>query len=415
MSFLCIQNIGEVSPLAFQLVGASTKEGMGKIGFFGSGNKYAISTLLRKGVPFVVMSGTNEIKFEVKDVEFGGQTFGQIFLDDQPTSFTTRMGPQWETWMALREFVCNAMDEGGDSVSEQDEPAGITGFTQIFVDMAHEEVAAFFRDISQVINTELPEVTKNDGPLLVYRKGIRCVETPKPEGQQSIFCYNFDSLSINESRLYDSHPELQQKCMDVIRGFTDEELISDFFAKVKSPKYIEHGFSWYWTAWSEEIIEYLKHARFIINLDLRNTVPPEDEMGSLVVPSSIYNSLKSVEGLNLYHEKLKESDYDVVDTPEPILKAIDRLKSWNLATIDRVLAVQYRQETIMGSWERGVGVKIRDSADYEEALSTLIEEFAHAKGFGDGSRGLTNYLVDELIKANKKIDTMAATVVRNLI
>ena len=56
--FIKIQNEGEIEKRAFQLIGASTKrDDESKIGFFGSGNKYAIALLLRKNIFFKVYSG----------------------------------------------------------------------------------------------------------------------------------------------------------------------------------------------------------------------------------------------------------------------------------------------------------------------------------------------------------------------
>ena len=59
--YLKISNKGNIDINAFRLMGASTKRGSDKIGFFGSGLKYGISTLLREGIGLRVFSGIEEI------------------------------------------------------------------------------------------------------------------------------------------------------------------------------------------------------------------------------------------------------------------------------------------------------------------------------------------------------------------
>src|SRR4030042_3100880 len=106
MSYLMIQNKVKIDSKALVRVGASTKtDDNSKIGFFGSGNKYAIATLLREGYGLKVFSGLKEISISTKKVSLGSKDFEQILINKKPTSLTTRMGPEWQVWMALREFI----------------------------------------------------------------------------------------------------------------------------------------------------------------------------------------------------------------------------------------------------------------------------------------------------------------------
>ena len=97
MHYIMIENKGELDVSSLILLGASTKRADdSKIGFFGSGNKYAIATLIRLGVSFKIFSGNKEIAITTTGISFRGQTFEQIHIDGQPTSLTTDMGPQWD-------------------------------------------------------------------------------------------------------------------------------------------------------------------------------------------------------------------------------------------------------------------------------------------------------------------------------
>jgi hypothetical protein len=63
MKYLLIENKGEIDVNGLILMGGSTKrDSQTSIGFFGSGNKYAIATLINKGINFKIFSGENEIK-----------------------------------------------------------------------------------------------------------------------------------------------------------------------------------------------------------------------------------------------------------------------------------------------------------------------------------------------------------------
>src|SRR6478672_7382653 len=117
MKSILIENNGEVDVLAFTLMGASSKrEQEGKIGFFGSGNKYAIANLLRRGIAFKIFSGESEIAVTTENQTYREKEFKRIQFEKDgqvfPTSITTDMGPKWETWFIIRELYCNALDEG---------------------------------------------------------------------------------------------------------------------------------------------------------------------------------------------------------------------------------------------------------------------------------------------------------------
>src|SRR3990167_132326 len=123
--YICIENSGEVDINAFRLLGASTKEGdETKIGFFGSGIKYALAAALRMKIPVKVFSGIKEIKISTKKAKMRGESFDVICINGVPTGMTTRMGKDWESWFIFREFYCNAIDEGGNSLSTSNEPKG---------------------------------------------------------------------------------------------------------------------------------------------------------------------------------------------------------------------------------------------------------------------------------------------------
>lgn len=83
---LQIRNKGEIPVEAFTLLGASTKrEDESKIGFFGSGLKYAMARLLRTEKEFRIFSGTEEVVITTEQATLKDQTFERILVNGQQT------------------------------------------------------------------------------------------------------------------------------------------------------------------------------------------------------------------------------------------------------------------------------------------------------------------------------------------
>src|SRR5207302_1267275 len=99
---------------AFKLLGASNKRGdSAKIGYFGTGLKYAIAVMLRQGIEFKVFSGTKEIKIGQRNTKFLDSTVAVMTVNGEKTSITLDAGIDWQPWFAIREIYSNSIDEGG--------------------------------------------------------------------------------------------------------------------------------------------------------------------------------------------------------------------------------------------------------------------------------------------------------------
>lgn len=104
---------------ALTVMGVSIKEGETPIGRFGTGFKYAIATLLRHHQSVELFLGTERLTFIAAPRTIRGVEFDMVFMKrgDElvPLQFTTKLGRDWELWMAFRELHSNALDEGGES------------------------------------------------------------------------------------------------------------------------------------------------------------------------------------------------------------------------------------------------------------------------------------------------------------
>jgi hypothetical protein len=243
MKWLMIENNGELNPHALTLMGASTKRhDNSKIGFYGSGNKYAIALLLRLGVPFEIFSGTRAIIPVTERIEFGNEVFDKIKFNVETevpgcfmpieTSLTVQMGPQWEPWFAVRELYCNAVDEGGCQVVPMTSTvAGAEGKTRFFIGInEHIEPVlskwnTYFSSDRIDLFAELPGVRlyfrQNKG-MRVYRKGILVYENDK---LNSVFDYDVDEAQINESRVLENTYYLQWNLQRTIAAHGDRDVI----------------------------------------------------------------------------------------------------------------------------------------------------------------------------------------------
>ncbi len=209
MKYLKISNQVEIEPNAFHLIGACTKRGQNKIGYFGSGLKYAIAVLLRENIEFEVYAGLKKIDITHKPDKLRDQEFDVIYIDGQKTSMTTSMGPKWKLWQAIREIYCNARDEEKHKVEQVEEISQVAGETAFYIRFDnHLEIELFIKDWDKYFCFNRPTIIEHTlgnvlsrigGHMTTYRKGIKASNIER----KSLYDYDFQELSINESRLID--------------------------------------------------------------------------------------------------------------------------------------------------------------------------------------------------------------------
>ena len=212
-NWLEISNQGEIEIGAFTLMGASSKRDQeGKIGYFGSGLKYAMIFFHRIGHPIKVFSGENEIEITFEGHSFRNKEYRVMHVNGQSTSMSIDMGPDWESWHAVREVFCNAIDEGNSFHQVTDEePWGAEGYTKFYIECSG--------DVNDIVNNwdqyftdgrkdRLYTLNVNGKTIDLYpesksylfRKGILCVNREEHPPHR-VFSYDVSDVSINESRI----------------------------------------------------------------------------------------------------------------------------------------------------------------------------------------------------------------------
>lgn len=258
--YLKIANNGEMEKEALTLLGGSSKRNQsGKIGMFGSGNKYAIAYLLRQEMELRVFSGENEIVLTTKSKNFRGTDLEVICVDGAETSITTNSGPQWEFWHAIREIYSNALDEGLIELGKTPEIFPIKGETQFYLKW-NNEVSDFYTNFGKYFASKrIPIVSNEHGKIYersfdesyVYRKGIRCYVSRKG---LSLYDYDFENLKINESREVYDKDNMYSRIADVLYSTSNFKVIDSFYKNVSETKHLEYSVKHSWISTNPSLL-----------------------------------------------------------------------------------------------------------------------------------------------------------------
>lgn len=215
--FLLIRNSGLAPIEAFTILGLSTARGEAdKIGQFGSGSKHGILTLMRHGLTPRIFIGNDELVFSTHSAKMGDKDYEEVrytFLGEQhKTGMCLDFGAlDWDAvTMALREFICNALDQGErieECVNACNAPIPHEEETRIYVSLKDAAVLEYWGKLREYFlhfdglqsETLLPARSKS---AQFYRRGVYVTERLTPD-HPAIFSYNFQNERIDESRNLD--------------------------------------------------------------------------------------------------------------------------------------------------------------------------------------------------------------------
>ena len=235
-TYAVFKNSGEVDINAFKLLGASSKEDDDtKIGFWGSGLKYALAVLLRNDVEILASSGLKEIKIGKRNTTMRGEKYEVITINNQPTSITTRAGKDWELWFAIREIYANGLDEEGFEMTTSDGLEPEKGFTKIYVEMT-DGIKDIFNNFERYFSKKRQPLERlgrdkiyqclDDHTLIIYRRGMRVHK--EDVTFQPLYDYDIYNVKINESRVVTSGFELEWEMVELWRARPTLEMVNRF-------------------------------------------------------------------------------------------------------------------------------------------------------------------------------------------
>jgi hypothetical protein len=215
---IVFSNPGLIDIEAVRTMGVSVKN-PGSFGFFGTGLKFAIATILRGGGSIEIYRGNDLIEISTQSRVIRGEPFDLIYLAGEPMGISTQLGKNWEPWMVLRELGCNAKDEGGDFFGMDESPAPASSAPSLSdcladdhtviavrwaaLDEAYQARGDLFLEIDgdPVLKTNHVEAYDRPSPYLYYR-GVRVFKLAKP----SRLTYNLISdQRLTEDRSLANH------------------------------------------------------------------------------------------------------------------------------------------------------------------------------------------------------------------
>lgn len=412
-------NPGEVPVNAFKLLGASSKRGdASKIGFFGTGLKYALAVLLREGVDFRVFSGLKEIKIGTRTTDFAGQKVQVITVNGEKTSITIDAGIDWKGWYAIREIYSNAIDEGGSIEIEELKPEA--GKTKIYIRDEEHKLGDVFSNWQRYFAAKRkPLFANSDGRILpkmvgqqgfnVYRKGILVLEEPR----MSLFDYDINDIEINESRVV-KYRFMASKMASTMVAHAPVDIINQVFALMRDKNRSEY------LEWQNEFWEYTSgfSESWIEAINGRELVPNDyagkfelDET-SLVLPDRLIDKLK-----NYFGKQIKspgDGENYIIDKDQSGVAALSpafkRLAAIGYEYEGETVIVHFNSRNTYGMCADGkifIDKRVLDMTDRDIDM-VLLEEIVHYHtGYDDFSRELQTYLFKEVINLANKLHKQA--------
>lgn len=227
-----ISNPGHLNPDMWQVFGVSAKESDHPIGEFGTGLKYAIAVCLRHHRHISIQTGGETYEFSTKPESHRGQKFHRVLCNNQPLPFTTHLGHKWELWMAYRELICNALDEGGGLGQDHAD----TVITAELGDIEHSDVF-FTTTNSPLIKTQELDIYPGESTV-VYARNIRVYDSPVPLKHT----LNLKTPNLTEDRtLADLYETTGIYARTLIKNCT-ETLAKELLFNTKG--FVEESMSW---------------------------------------------------------------------------------------------------------------------------------------------------------------------------
>lgn len=414
MKYLRITNKGEIDIDALHLLGASTKRGDdSKIGFFGSGNKYALALLLRQKIAFHIFSGTSEVEIETRNTSFRDQSFDIMYINGERTSITTETGPKWELVDALRELWCNALDEGEAIIQEFDGlPHGMENMTSIF--LPFEPFRSIWESWDQYYTTRTPIYSDftGQGSIFerrhptprVYRKNVWCIDPSNLPGghdkiPNSIFDYDLPYLPLDENRklkeVWSLKSQLQHlwyDCKDVhlirrlLLSLSEWGLESDIF---------QSSMGWTMGPVWHDLRSELEGR--ITTRGLMGMVPSERKEKMLVLPLGLFEDLRDQLKIEPAHSGRARFGYKEVEMSDALQERVaawqDLMYKRGINVIYRIACAEFSDDDILGCAETRtktiVVSKKHETLSFNELCKTLMEEYIHLRyNVSDESRGM---------------------------
>jgi hypothetical protein len=205
-------NAGLIDLDVIRVMGVSVKNNDNPIGYFGTGLKFALSTLLRTGHDVVLTRGGERIAFSARPAEVRGKLVHRLYMGEEALPFTTELGRNWEVWQAYRELHSNTLDEAGIITDKEVTADTVFAVTGDALQREYLNRDAIFIAGKPIAANEFLEVYPGPTRHVFYR-GVRAGVLP----EESTFKYNLlCPMVLTEDRTFESQYTVQWKLAQLI-------------------------------------------------------------------------------------------------------------------------------------------------------------------------------------------------------
>ena len=205
-------NAGLIDLDVLRVMGVSIKIKANPIGYFGTGLKFGVATLLRTGHKVVLVRGGERLELSARKVTIRGEDVQRVFMGEEALPFTTELGKNWDVWQAYRELHSNTLDEAG-VISDKPQTADtVIEVTGPCIQIEYDNRDAIFIAGKPLAANEFLEVYP--GPTrYVYYRGVRAGAMP----QELSFSYNLlCPMTLTEDRTFESQFTVEWKLSQLI-------------------------------------------------------------------------------------------------------------------------------------------------------------------------------------------------------
>ena len=444
MKWLVISNPKPLNINAIECIGGTDKTGEGFIGRFGSGMKYAVAAALRNGIDLRICTNGQVITFGTKRVDLDRGSVDRITMkidtaSPKPRDWTLDMGKfDWRDkpeegltvdWMIFREFLCNAMDEGGCTIGISNKVWAEPGITRIYMRLT--DRMQYIKDnmnlfINRGFGKERESIESNTyGHVYpkygshgrIYCKGIFVRETK----DSLLFDYDFNSLALTESRTVDIY-NLASSMGNII-SYSSEKFLATMFKKLsEDDKCFESTWATQYIRLDSTKSQNAFIAAFGENAYMAPDVLPAATISSLnrsgkskiILPASLRTALTGC-GVTDYIDVIGRdvvNGFDYIPMEEVTTRVDPELNELCSKAYHVCMGIfkpkgspEFKYFNWVGSPEgyalgnangKGIGINCQIPKNPVLILGTMIEEFAHfTSGAADDTRELTNCLVNK--------------------
>lgn len=374
-------NQGHMDLDVIRTMGVSVKDNDNPIGYFGTGLKFAIATLLRTGHKIVLHQGRDNIVFTTKTKTIRDREFQMVYMEDEQLAFTTDLGKNWTVWQAYRELHSNCLDEMGHIARLPKDGDTIWAISGEEIEKAFDNRHEIFLPTEPAWVVDGLEVHRGASKFLYYR-GVRVAELPKA----SRFTLNYTMpMVLTEDRTLASIYDATYKAGCRLPKIADPE----FCKKIIDP------------AWDG----------YETSMDFSDCYDPSEEMLDAIEAVKDHAQLSN-NTKNLLKNKRKR----VADRSQAILSAAEREVTENALEplvllncglkMEDIQFVEFLGPNIMGLMEDGnIYISRACIAKGTEYLSsTYYEEWIHkTMGYADKSLGMQQFLFDKIFQLVKEL------------